>query len=579
MGDAEDTARVLAAKLAMILPHLDERQRRLLMGAEAMSLGHGGIRLVARAAGVREGTVSLGAGELDSSAEPLGRVRRPGGGRKRAADLDPGLVPALLALVEPDERGDPMTPLRWTTKSTRDLAAELTAQGHPVSAYTVAVLLRAEGFSLQANAKAVEGRQHPDRDAQFRYISEQARAHRDAGDPVISVDTKKKELVGEFSNAGRQWRPKGEPAATLVHDFPEDAVGKAVPYGVYDVAADAGWVNVGTDHDTAAFAAESIRRWWNAAGRREYPRARRLLITADAGGSNSYRTRVWKAEVAALAVEAGLEVTVCHFPPGTSKWNKVEHRLFSHITMNWRGRPLTSHEVVVNTIAATTTRTGLRVHAELDPGTYDTGLTVSDAQMAALPLDRHDWHGDWNYTLQPREHGNWEYGTRPGKPQPASAPAPFDQPSPSLAWLCHPELTGMPPAEWDALIAALTTLHEGQREASLDKRRGHRPRQAAPGPGRRPVLTLADRLLAAVLHYRLGLSQVAIGALLGVRPETVSKRLRDIRELLDQAGTAIQPGPQRLANLEELYDLARSAGIEPLGQDQVSVLFSGNSLA
>jgi transposase len=576
MGGLEETGRVLVAKFAVIFPHLDERQRRLLMGAEARALGHGGIRLVARAAGVREATVSLGVDELDAGAEPLGRVRRPGGGRKRAADLDPGLLQALLTLVEPDERGDPMTPLRWTTKSTRTLAAELTAQGHKVSADTVGDLLRSEGFSLQGNVKTVEGKQHPDRDGQFRYINEQVKAHQGSADPVISVDTKKKELVGELRNAGRQWRPKGSPAATLVHDFPEDAIGKAVPYGIYDITANAGWVNVGTDHDTAAFAAESIRRWWNAAGRRDYPQARRLLITADAGGSNSYRTRVWKAEVAALAVETGLEITVCHFPPGTSKWNKIEHRLFSHITMNWRGRPLTSHEVVVQTIAATATGTGLRVHAELDPGAYGTGLQVSDAQMDALPLDRHDWHGDWNYTLHPREHGDWEYGTRPGgRARPVSAPAPFDQPSPALAWLCHPALTGMPAAEWDALVTTLMTLHEGQREASLDKRRGHRPRQAAPGPGRRPVLTLADRLLAAVLHYRLGLSQVAIGVLLGVRPETVSKRLRDIRELLDQAGTIIQPGPQRLGNLEELYDLARSTDIDPLGQDQISVLFSG----
>jgi hypothetical protein len=576
MGGMEETGQVLAAKFAVIFPHLDERQRRLLMGAEARALGRGGIRLVARAAGVREGTVSLGAGELDSGSEPLGRVRRPGGGRKRAADLDPGLVPALLALVEPDERGDPMTPLRWTVKSTRTLAAELSAQGHKVSAGTVAGLLRAEGFSLQANAKTVEGKQHPDRDAQFRYISEQASAFQGSGDPVISVDAKKKELVGEFGNAGRQWRPKGQPTATLVHDFPGDGAGKAVPYGIYGIAANAGRVNVGTDHDTAAFAAESVRRWRNAAGRRNYPQARRLLITAGAGGSNSCRTRVWKAEVAALAVETGLEITVCHFPPGTSKWNKIEHRLFSHITMNWRGRPLTGHEVVVNTIAATTTGTGLRVHAELDPGTCDTGLQVSGAQMDALPLDRHDWHGDWNYTLHPREHGDWEYGTRPGRrARPVSAPALFDQPSPALAWLCHPALTGMPAAEWDALVTTLMTLHEDQREASLDKRRGHRPRQAAPGPGRRPVLTLADRLLAAVLHYRLGLSQVAIGVLPGVRPETVSKRLRDIRELLDQAGTTIQPAPRRVANLEELYDLARSTGIDHLGQDQVSVLFSG----
>jgi hypothetical protein len=574
MGGLEETGRVLAAKFAVIFPHLDERQRRLLMGAEARAHGHGGIRLVARAAGVREATVSLGVDELDAGAEPLGRVRRPGGGRKRAADLDPGLLPALLALVEPDERGDPVSPLRWTVKSTRSLAAELTAQGHKVSADTVGDLLRSEGFSLQANAKTVEGKQHPDRDAQFRYINDQVKAYQGTADPVISVDAKKKELVGGFSNAGRQWRPKGQPAATLVHDFPQDGLGKAVPYGIYDITANAGWVNVGTDHDTAAFAVESVRRWWKAQGQADYPQARRLLVTADAGGSNGYRTRAWKAELAALAVETGLEVTVCHFPPGTSKWNKVEHRLFSHITMNWRGRPLASHEVVVNTIAATTTRTGLRVRAELDDSQYPAGAEISDAQLKALPLDRHDWHGDWNYTLRPDEHGDWERAFRPpAQGQPPAAPDPFDQPSPALAWLCHPALTGLPAAGWDALIAELMTLHDQQREDSLDKRRGHRPRLAAPGTGRRPVLTLADRLLATILHYRLGLPQVTIAALFRVRPETVGKRIRDVRQLLEQAGHAIHPAPNRLASLDDLHDLARSIGINYSGQDQDSVLF------
>ena len=396
MSAVEVTPEMLAAKFGAIFPHLDERQRRLLLGAEARALGHGGIRLVARAAGVREATVSLGVDELDSGAEPLGRARRPGGGRKRSADLDPGLRPALLALVEPHERGDPMSPLRWTAKSTRALADELTAQGHKVSADTVGDLLREEGFSLQGNAKAIEGTQHPDRDAQFRYISEQARVCQDAGDPVISVDTKKKELVGDFANGGTEYRPKGSPVPVRTHDFMDQDLGKAIPYGVYDMAANAGWVNVGTDHDTAAFAVESIRRWWTAMGRAAYPHARRLLITADAGGSNSYRTRAWKAELAAFALETGLAVTVCHFPPGTSKWNKIEHRLFCHITMNWRGRPLTSHDVIVSTIAATTTRAGLTVRAELDPGSYPEGVKVSDEQMARLPLDRHAWHGDWN---------------------------------------------------------------------------------------------------------------------------------------------------------------------------------------
>src|SRR5262252_118345 len=446
MGGDEEAVQVLAAKFAAIFPHLDERQRRLLMGAEARALGHGGIRLVARAAGVREATVALGVDELDSGAGPLGRARRPGGGRKRAADLDPGLRPALLALVEPHERGDPMSPLRCTVKSTRALAGELTRQGHKVGADTVGDLLREEGFSLQGNAKTIEGRRHPDRDGQFRYISEQARAHQDAGDPVISVDTKKKELVGEFANGGKQYRPQGSPVPVRTHDFMDKDLGKAIPYGVYDVAANAGWVNVGTDHDTAAFAVESIRRWWQAMGQAAYPHARQLLVTADAGGSNSYRTRAWKAELAAFALEAGLAVTVCHFPPGTSKWNKIEHRLFSAITLNWRGRPLTSHEVIVNTIAATTTATGLTVRAGLDTGLYPAGVKISDAQMAALPLGRHAWHGDWNYTLHPQ--ATISPAPPPAPPRPRRAGCGQDT-------LTHPPLTGMSRADLDKPATAL----------------------------------------------------------------------------------------------------------------------------
>ncbi len=475
MGGDEEPGQVLAAKFGAIFPHLDERQRRLLMGAEARALGHGGIRVVARAAGAREATVSLGVAELDSGAEPLGRVRRPGGGRKRAADLDPGLRLALLALVEPQERGDPMSPLRWTTKSARTLAAELTRQGHRVGADTVGDLLREEGFSLQGSAKTIEGRRHPDRDGQFRYINEQARAHQKAGDPVISVDTKKKELIGEFGNAGRTWRPKGDPVAVRTHDFPDESLGKAIPYGVYDMAANAGWVNVGTDHDTAAFAVESIRRWWHGAGKASYPAARRLLITADAGGSNGYRTRAWKAELAAFAAGAGLEVTVCHFPPGTSKWNKIEHRLFSAIALNWRGRPLTSHQVIVASIAATTTATGLTVRAALDTGTYPTGIKISDAQLAALPLSHHGWHGDWNYTLHPH--------LRAAQPP---APPPPACPRPSLAWLCHPALTGLTTRQWDALTTTLASPSDQLREARLARHRNTAPARSPPAPAAAP---------------------------------------------------------------------------------------------
>jgi transposase len=308
MRVSESICHHLAVKFEVLFPHLDERQRRLLMGAEARVLGHGGIRAVARAAGVSETTVRKGVDELEAGEEPLGRVRRPGGGRKRAADVDPRLRPALLTLVEPDVRGDPMSPPRWTTKSTRNLAAELTRQGHKVSADTVGDLLRKEGFSPQANAKTIEGKQHPDRDAQFRCINDQAKDHMGAGDPVISVDTKKKELVGDYKNAGRQWRPEGEPVLVKTHDFLDrQGPGKAIPYGIYDIAANTGWVSAGTDHDTAAFAVASIRRWWQARGRHDYPHATRLLITADAGGSNGYRTRAWKSELAALAAETGLD--------------------------------------------------------------------------------------------------------------------------------------------------------------------------------------------------------------------------------------------------------------------------------
>jgi len=524
MGGKEEAAQVLAAKFAVIFPHLDERQRRLLMAAEARALGHGGIRLVARAAGVRQATVSAGVSELEAGAEPLGRARQPGGGRKRAAQADPGLVPALLALVEPDERGDPMSPLKWTAKSTRNLAGELTRQGHKVSADTVGDLLRDEGFSLQGNAKTIEGARHPDRDAQFRYINGQARAHQEAGDPVISVDTKKKELIGEFANAGREWRPKGRPAAVRTHDFPGDSEGKAIPCGVYDVTADAGWVNVGTDHDTAAFAVESIRRWWEAAGSSQYPAARRLLITADAGGSNGYRTRAWKTGLAALAEETGLEITVCHFPPGTSKWNKIEHRLFSHVTMNWRGRPLTSHDVIISSIAATTTRTGLTVQARLDDGSYPTGVKVSNAQMAALPISRHPFHGEWNYTLHPAA-----LAARP--------PAGNDQERSPAAL---PELTGLAPGDLDELIAQLAALRQAQRE---QRARAHPASDARhkPRSGRPPVFPFPDRVVATVLHLRLALPDDTLAHLPGTSRTTMRRALAEVRDLLDQHGHRIEP--------------------------------------
>lgn len=400
----------MRAKFEAVLPHLDERATRLVLAGEARSLGHGGIAAVARAAGVSRTRVQDGVAELESGQAPLGRIRRPGAGRPAVTSKDPELVAALLALVEPTRRGDPESALCWTTLSTAKLASALRGAGHSVSPDTVGKLLKQQGFSLQANAKTVEGNQHPDRDAQFCYLNEQAGAHLAAGEPVISVDTKKKELVGDFKNGGVEWRPAGTPEQVRVHDFRDPDLGKVNPYGVYDIAADAGWVSVGTDHDTAAFAVATIARWWDAVGRDAYPGAVRLLITADGGGSNGYRTRLWKTELAALADQTGLAITVCHLPPGTSKWNKIEHRLFSHISMNWRGRPLTSHEVIVNTIAATTRRTGLTVHAELDRSDYPAGIKITDKQMRALEADgtlnRHDWHPEWNYTLNPTRTRN-----------------------------------------------------------------------------------------------------------------------------------------------------------------------------
>jgi len=392
---------VLAGKFATVLPRLNERERRLVLGAEARALGRGGVSAVARAAGVSRPTVAKAVAELNTPAEHPERVRRPGGGRKRLVDKDPGLVAALEALVDPATRGDPESPLRWTSKSTRQLAAALTAADHPVSYHTVGELLGDLGYSLQAAVKAREGSQHADRDAQFRYLAGQVNDCLAAGDPVISVDTKKKELVGEYKNGGREWQPRGEPERVNVHDFPDPTVGKAIPYGVYDVAANTGWVSVGRDHDTASFAVATLRSWWTTVGRPAYPTAKRLLICADSGGSNGARLRLWKVELAALAAEAGLTITVCHLPPGTSKWNRIEHRLFAHISMNWRGRTLTSHEVVVDLIAATTTRNGLTVHAQLDERDYPKGVKITDKQMAALPLHRHEFHGDWNYTLRP----------------------------------------------------------------------------------------------------------------------------------------------------------------------------------
>ncbi len=385
-----------------VLPHLDEKQRRLLSGAVARLLGRGGPTAVAAASGLSRNTVIGGAKAFDGGETPTGRVRREGGGGPRREDTDADLLVDLDDLVEPDARGDPMSPLRWTLKSTRQLAKALGDMGHRVSSWKVAELLHQMDYSLQATAKVVEGVQHPDRNGQFEYINRLATQRIAAGQPVISVDCKKKELVnGTKANAGREWQPKGRPERVDVHDFPDPEVPKAIPYGVFDVAANEGWMSVGDDHDTAAFAVNAIRRWWAAMGRDRYPEATSLLVTADAGGSNGYRNKLWKVELAKLAAETGLTITACHYPPGTSKWNKIEHRMFSFITKNWRGKPLTSYQVIVELVAGTTTETGLRILAEWDQGHYPTGTEIKDTDLAALPLTGHDWHPEWNYDLLP----------------------------------------------------------------------------------------------------------------------------------------------------------------------------------
>lgn len=387
-----------------LAPHLNERQRRLLLACEARELGRGGISEVARSTGAARSTIQAGMRELGEPAMPVtGRARREGAGRRKATEKDPALLQELEALVDPESRGDPESPLRWTCKSTRELASVLSRSGHPVSSWTVAQTLHELGYSLQSNAKTLEGSQHPDRDAQFRYINAQVRRHLARGEPVVSVDTKKKELIGPYKNQGREWRPKGQPERVNTYDFIDPQQGKAIPYGIYDLGRNRGWVSVGTDHDTASFAAAGLRSWWYGDGARAYPEARRLLICADSGGSNGYHLRLWKAELADLAVDAGLAITVCHFPPGTSKWNQVEHRLFAAISTNWRGRPLTSHEVAIELIGATHTESGLAVHAELDDRPYPTGVQVRDVEMNEIKarwLRPHHFHGEWNYTLR-----------------------------------------------------------------------------------------------------------------------------------------------------------------------------------
>lgn len=404
----EELIATLSKKFARVAEVLDERGRRVWAAAEAEALGYGGQRLVARATGLSRTTLYREGARQAAPRAAAGRdrIRQAGGGRKPLTVQEPGLLSALEALVDPTSRGDPERALRWTCLSTRELAAALQAQGYRVGRQTVASLLKGLGYSLQGNRKTKEGVGHPDRDARFRHLYGQVEAFQGAGQPVVSVDTKKKELVGEFKNGGREWRPKGDPERVRVYDFVDKTLGKVNPYGVYDPVANAGWVSVGTvrravDHDTAEFAVETLRRWWDKMGRLRYPTATRLLVTADGGGSNGSRVRLWKVALQRLADETGLRISVCHFPPGTSKWNRIEHRMFSHISMNWRGRPLISHEVIVNLIAATTTRSGLKIEAEIDTNPYPKGIRVSDAELAKVNLRKADFHGEWNYTILP----------------------------------------------------------------------------------------------------------------------------------------------------------------------------------
>ena len=406
MQDAA-SAEQIAMKYLSLAPMMNERMRRQWAASEARAYGWGGVRAVSGAIGMSPNTIRRGLAELlDRQAHPGApedlRIRRPGGGRKALTENDPDLQDALEHLVDPVTRGDPESPLRWTCKSTTQLAEALTRQGHTLSPRSVGRLLNEAGYSLQSNRKTLEGASHPDRNAQFEHISRTVQAFQKRGQPVISVDTKKKELVGAFKNVGREWRPKGDPDTVKIYDFVDPELGKAIPYGVYDLSSNQGWVSVGVDHDTARFAVEAIRRWWGKMGSQRYPSAHKLLITADGGGSNGSRCRLWKVALQDLASQLGLTIHVCHFPPGTSKWNKIEHRMFCHITQNWRGKPLVSHDIIINLIASTATKTGLKIRAELDRGSYPTGVAVADEELASVNLKRADFHGEWNYAIRPK---------------------------------------------------------------------------------------------------------------------------------------------------------------------------------
>ena len=550
----------LGPSLLKALPLLDERSRRLVLGMAAEAEGKGGTGRVASLTGASWQTVANGKAELDAEEEPPpGRLRRPGGGRRPLAETDPGLAPALEKLIRDAMRGDPESPLVWTTRSAEHLAGELTAAGHPCSDSTAWRMLKRMGFTQQSNSRAQEGRQHPERDGQFRHIAARSREYLQSGDPVISVDSKKRELVGNFGQDGREWAPAGDPVTVRSHDFPDRKQEHAIPYGVYDEKNNAGFVNVGTDGNTAALAVESVRRWWRAVGRDAYPDASRLLVTCDSGGSNGYANKTWKAGLAALAQETGLDIEVCHFPAGTSKWNRIEHRLFCQISLAWRARPLTSYDVIIDTIGRVTTRTGLTAIAVLDENAYPTGTEIGDEQMRDIEercLIRGGWHGEWNYTLL----------AYPAAPEPAPDPEPPNQARQDA--LNHPGLTGLQPGDLKALAAALEVPFDADREQKYHLRRGRRRvnivRRAGPHGNLRTDVTGHVLILRLRDHLRLGHKASAV--LFGIHPTSVSHAAALTRRLIGENAIPVpasaDPLPEPVRTIDELREYAVQRGIE-----------------
>jgi transposase len=555
MGADLEVVAGLAGKFAELRPHLDELRWRLYLGSEARAYAEASgcglaaaAAVVAGAAGVSRATVMSGAEELAAGAEPMpGRSRRPGAGRKKLEERDRGLAAALQELLAAGTRGDPVSPLVWTTLSVREIAAELARQGHRCGKDAVARMLRAEGYSLQGMSRTIEGRQHPDRDAQFRHISAMIAEFGAAGDPVVSVDAKKKEQLGPFHRDGRGWRPGGSPVRVRDHDFPDEQLGKITPYGVYDIAANRGFVSVGTSCDTAAFAVNALRLWWQREGSLRYPGVRRLLVTCDAGGSNGYRCRLWKDQLAVLAAGTGLQITVCHFPPGTSKWNKIEHRLFCHITRTWRARPLMTKQDAVAGIAATVTGQGLKCTAVLDDADYPGGVKISDERMSHLEnriLDRQDTRGAWNYAIRPAPAA--------APPPPAPAPAP----APDLAALAA--LAGI--SDFGALLAAVAVPCQAAREQRLYLDRGG-ARHVPSGPAGPIRLPSAAAVAAAACHHRAGLSYRLLGQLLGVHASTVSLAASYINPVLAQHGITPRYQRARIRTHSELREHATASGV------------------